>query len=229
MPYKISGTKSDTARIIIVDESGWSIESNTVVSGSGAYEIDSLVSGTKSVISRATDGEVIAYGNVIGEYYADPVLKDSYTEASNDFSQLRLNSTTTSVGLQFTPTSDYQITSVQFEVQKGNSPTGNIWTEVWSTSGGLPNTKLATSDFIDVSTLNPSAKEWKEWTFTEEISVTNGTVYGLILTGDFVIGAHYVLYYRRWIGTYGGAALFWNGSTWSTSANADHTFRVYGL
>ena len=37
MPYKISCTKSETARIIILKESDWSIESNTVVSGSGAY------------------------------------------------------------------------------------------------------------------------------------------------------------------------------------------------
>jgi hypothetical protein len=37
MPYKISGSKSHTARIIILKESDWSIESNTVVSGSGNY------------------------------------------------------------------------------------------------------------------------------------------------------------------------------------------------
>jgi hypothetical protein len=229
MPYKISGIKSETARIIVLKELDWSVESNTIVSGSGDYEIDSLVSGTKTVLSRNTDGWLKGYGSVNGVYYADPVLKDSYTETSNDYTQLRLNSNYQSAGLQFTPTSDYQITSVQFEVQKANSPTGNIWAEVWSTSGGLPNTKLATSNHIDVSTLNPSAKEWKEWTFSEEINVVNGTVYGLILTGDFTIGAHYVLYYRHWIGTYGGAGLFYNGSTWSTSANADHTFKVYGV
>ena len=30
MPYKISGTKSETSRIIILKESDWSIESNTI-------------------------------------------------------------------------------------------------------------------------------------------------------------------------------------------------------
>ena len=81
MPYKISGTKSHTARIIVLKESDWSIESNTVVSGSGAYEIDSLVSGTKAILSRNSDGWVKGYGNVIGEYYASSrgVFAGGYT------------------------------------------------------------------------------------------------------------------------------------------------------
>jgi len=61
---KISGTKSETARIIVFDESDWSIESNTVVSGSGSYEILNLESGNKSVIARSNDGEVVGYGLV---------------------------------------------------------------------------------------------------------------------------------------------------------------------
>ena len=44
MPYKISGTLSDAARIIVLKESDWSIESNTEESGA-SYEVDSLVSG----------------------------------------------------------------------------------------------------------------------------------------------------------------------------------------
>ena len=70
MPYKISGSKSETARIIIIKESDWSIESNTVVSGSGVYEIDSLVSGTKTVAARSIDGYTLGYGSVDAEYYA---------------------------------------------------------------------------------------------------------------------------------------------------------------
>jgi len=69
MPYKISGTKSETARIIILKESDWSIESNTVISGSGAYEVGDLETGNKSVISRTNDGEVLGYGAVSAEEY----------------------------------------------------------------------------------------------------------------------------------------------------------------
>ena len=72
MPYKISGTKSETARIIILKESDWSIESNTVVSGSGAYSVEELESGVKTVITESTSGEMLGYGDVSPEYYIIP-------------------------------------------------------------------------------------------------------------------------------------------------------------
>lgn len=68
MPYKISGTLSDASRIIIIKESDWSIESNTTESV-GAYEIGVLVSGTKLVAARKSDGESLGYGNVAAEHY----------------------------------------------------------------------------------------------------------------------------------------------------------------
>jgi alpha-tubulin suppressor-like RCC1 family protein len=69
MPYKISGTKSETARVIIFKESDWSIESETVVSGSGFYEVDGLESGAKTTVARANDGELLGYGSVTSVYY----------------------------------------------------------------------------------------------------------------------------------------------------------------
>ena len=72
MPYKISGTKSETARIIIFKESDWSVESNTIVSGSGSYEVDSLVTGDKLIVARTNEGELLGYGNVSAEYYTPP-------------------------------------------------------------------------------------------------------------------------------------------------------------
>jgi len=72
MPYKISGTKNETARIIIFKESDWSIESNTVVSGSGDYEVDELESGTKTMIARSEEGEVIGYGHTSPLYWQYP-------------------------------------------------------------------------------------------------------------------------------------------------------------
>jgi len=71
MPYKISGTKSATARILIFKESDWSIESNTVVSGSGAYEID-VETGVKTIVAETTAGEMFGYGNVTAFEYTLP-------------------------------------------------------------------------------------------------------------------------------------------------------------
>ena len=79
MAYKISGTKNATARVMIFKESDWSIESNTIVSGTGSYEIDSLVSGTKTVIAESASGELLGYGYVDPEYYAPPAEPETAT------------------------------------------------------------------------------------------------------------------------------------------------------
>jgi len=69
MAYKISGTKSETARIIVLKETDWSIESNTVISGSGAYEIEDLETGNKLVFARNNDGWIEGFGAVVAEEY----------------------------------------------------------------------------------------------------------------------------------------------------------------
>jgi hypothetical protein len=60
---KISGTVQESTRIIIIDEDTWTIESNTVETGS--YEITGLTSGKKTVIAQATDDyQTNGYGNI---------------------------------------------------------------------------------------------------------------------------------------------------------------------
>lgn len=72
MAYKISGTKSTDARIVVIKQSDWTVESSTVISGSGAYEVDSLIEGDKLVVAMTDEGEAIAYGFVSGIEYASP-------------------------------------------------------------------------------------------------------------------------------------------------------------
>jgi hypothetical protein len=60
---KISGDISSNARLIIVKESDWTVESNTTETG-GAFEVTGLASGVKTVISRAASGECAGFGNV---------------------------------------------------------------------------------------------------------------------------------------------------------------------
>ena len=68
MAYKISGTLNESARILVLKESDWSIESN-VEKSAGSYEIKSLVSGTKTVVAIDDSGEVVGYGSVTPESY----------------------------------------------------------------------------------------------------------------------------------------------------------------
>jgi len=68
MAYKISGTLSESARILVLKESDWSIEAS-VEKSAGSYEVDSLVNGTKTIISINNSGKVVGYGSVVPEYY----------------------------------------------------------------------------------------------------------------------------------------------------------------
>jgi len=66
MPYEISGTLTDAARIYVIKESDHTIE-KTEEKASGSYSIAGLVSGQKFVAARKSDGEGLAYGNVTPE------------------------------------------------------------------------------------------------------------------------------------------------------------------
>ena len=60
---RISGTVQESTRVIIINESDWTIESNTTETGS--YEITGLSSGKKTVIAQATDDyQTTGYGNI---------------------------------------------------------------------------------------------------------------------------------------------------------------------
>lgn len=72
MPYKISGELIDEeARIIVIDEGAWSIESNTQES-QGAYEIEIPTGGTKTIIGRTPGGKSVGYAGVT------PIQTDLY-------------------------------------------------------------------------------------------------------------------------------------------------------
>jgi hypothetical protein len=60
--YSIGGTLNNSARIIVINESDWSIEENSVEIV-GTYEI-TTTSGAKTVMARADDGEILVYGSV---------------------------------------------------------------------------------------------------------------------------------------------------------------------
>jgi len=96
MPYKISGTKSETARIMVLKESDWSIESNTVIPDSGAYEVDGLEAGDKLAFSRTEDGEILGFGSVTPIESGEVVVpKELWSWGRNNYGQLGLGDTTT--------------------------------------------------------------------------------------------------------------------------------------
>jgi hypothetical protein len=61
---KISGiVSSNKARIMVIKETDWTVESNST-SSVGAFEISGLTPGKKLIISRAITGECLGFGNI---------------------------------------------------------------------------------------------------------------------------------------------------------------------
>lgn len=64
MSHKISGYKSAAARIIVLEQVGWTVEANTVISGSGDYEVLELTSNDKIVIAIDNNDEAKIFAGV---------------------------------------------------------------------------------------------------------------------------------------------------------------------
>lgn len=90
MPYKLTGSISEDARIIIINESDWSVESNTQET-TGSFEISGLSEGAKTIIGRISNGYSAAYGGVSPESYGTltnvalnkSATADNNTESAN--------------------------------------------------------------------------------------------------------------------------------------------------
>ena len=62
--YKIEGTLQYPGRILIFDESDWSLEANEL-KPAGAYEISGLNGNKKTIVARAnSNGKTVGVGNV---------------------------------------------------------------------------------------------------------------------------------------------------------------------
>jgi len=64
MPYKVAGTLSEAARLIVLKESDWSIE-HSADTAAGAYSVDVSDDADRLVFARsAADGWTIGWGAV---------------------------------------------------------------------------------------------------------------------------------------------------------------------
>ena len=60
---KIAGRIFEPTRIIVINESDWTIEHNQIHS-SGGYEIDTEDNNKKTLIARLNDGQSVGAGNL---------------------------------------------------------------------------------------------------------------------------------------------------------------------
>jgi len=65
MAYEISGTVGYPCRIIVVNESDWTIDANEEVGSVGPFSTSFTASGTKTVLAfESSSGEVVGFGSV---------------------------------------------------------------------------------------------------------------------------------------------------------------------
>lgn len=132
----------------------------------------------------------------------------------------------------FTAPSNADVTSVRFYVAKAAAVTGTVTAKLYSTSGGTPNTLLATSTGIDASTFQVLSGGGPndnlsliEFTFPTPYSITSGTVYAIGIeknnAGTMYIGSD------GGSPTFAGTIYFYNGSSWNSDVN-DLIFYLYG-
>jgi hypothetical protein len=100
--------------------------------------------------------------------------------------------------------------TVDFNLTRFGAPTGNIWCEVYSVAGGLPDTLLATSDLEDVTTVAAPTGGVFTFTFTgpDAIALSLGVQYAFVVTGDWTLPALLADYVTVQTATGGGAGQF---------------------
>ncbi len=133
-------------------------------------------------------------------------------------------------GQSFEPNSTGILDSWEFDVKKEGTPTDNIFVEIWSTSGGLPNTLLATSDVISGSSLTASFTTIKfNFSGANRITLTAGTRYAAIAARSG--GLDSTNYY--WIdginnSTYAnGTDIFYSNGAWNQNTTYEHKSKLY--
>ena len=123
---------------------------------------------------------------------------------------------------------------VDVYLKKVESPTGNIWVEIWTTSGTPARyaATLATSDTKDVSTLTTSYASYR-FSFSPSVSISAATIYKLVVTGDFTLsGTNYAKWALQTGDVYRGTDPYcvhqYNANhTYGTGANHDLKFTIY--
>lgn len=167
--------------------------SPTVALGSPAHEATG-VSVTPGLTFTGTDDESdeIEYNvqvDTVNTFDSQPSFIDSYSE-TNRSSGISMDNETTGDTTLFSQsfTGDGNIiTSANLYLQKGSdTPTGDVYVKIYSHSGvygtsSLPDTLLATSDAVDVSTIS-ATYSLTNFTFSggEQITLEEGTYYCLV-------------------------------------------------
>lgn len=145
-----------------------------------------------------------------------------------------VDNSTVRVSQGITPVTAGKLVFIDVELIKVGTPTGNIWFELQSNSGGVPsNTVLASSWKFDVSRIPTTAGgTTMRIPFLVPYSVSASTLYHIVAQGDWTVSATNYVGWRM----DGSAAAYAGGSkalfdsdtsTWTADTDDDMWLRCY--
>lgn len=167
---------------------------------------------------------IYAYGSVgavVLEARGETNVFDCNTQ-SNSSESLRSAGAQTKLAQSFKVSVAGPLDAVAVQIRKIASPVGFEWFTIEADSGGAPSgTPLATSERIDVSTLQTTAvAAFQTVRFPVPVSLATATTYWLVLQGDFTISG---VNYTDWVGSTtdvyaDGSAKRYDGAAWSAAS-----------
>ncbi len=123
-------------------------------------------------------------------------LRDSYTETPNLVHKMANAAWARSES--FLATDTYSLTSVKLLMARFGSP-GDTYVDIWTESGGLPNTLIQTSDAVDLGLIATYPTQTvTEFPFSTPVSITSGTSYCVVLRSTNSDASNYIYWtYRK--------------------------------
>ncbi len=117
---------------------------------------------------------------------------------------------------------------IDLQINKTNSPVGNLWATIESDSAGNPSgTALATSDKFDVS-LVPTTRGWIRFVFRTSPTLSASTQYHIVLQGDWTMnGTNVVAWRGDNTGYANGSGKKYDGTNWAAAGVSDFAFKTY--
>ena len=164
-----------------------------------------------------------------------PIILDSYSESNQDDGRKLYSGAYSDHGQTWTNSNAMTLTSAKFYLKIFDSPTGNATANVYAHTGvygydGKPTgAALATSDTIDVSTIDTDY-ELTEFTFSggDQIVLEADTYYVVVVTYTGGDSSNYLVSGYDWDGSADGNTVAKFTGTWGSNDAKDTCFYVYG-
>src|SRR3990167_2401262 len=204
-------TKDQTPTLDFADASGaleyWAQISTDRRFSTITSQAAGLATSTYTPASNLTDAKKY-YWRYRVRTSATLTTDQSNTTGSAAGHALRDAAARTILAQSFKPTKSLPLKRVILSLKKTGAPTGNIWIEIWATSGGSPSAQTGTdSATVSVASIGTGAFENVTFDFTTPIPLVAGTTYAITLHGDFAVSASD---YCSW--EYDAAGSYSNGS-----------------